>query len=199
MARLQQEIVELCLPPYVRFEQWSLPMFPGVNGYIDHGTNINSVFQSKQHDINMLLELDAIPLNHTVLDLFFQTAAMGHLVGVAQRATHVGPEIYASPAAAALRTDLYQKIGSPSAIGFKYADTFQMITRQARVMGVPVSLYMPKHVETEQWYIDEHTKFGFGTTYECGIFHAFGGYTHEKCIAKYTEVLRALSTQSLVD
>lgn len=195
IVKLHEAVVRKFLPPDVDFEPRILPIASDGNGHVDHGRNIDCVLRDDSlYDVTIVLEADAAPTNRTALLSLLVPATQGKLVGVAQVAMHLNQdEVYASPAAFAIRKDVYEHIGSPSAVATASTDTGTEITRAARRHGVPVELFWSTSVEGRSWghgHFPNGTPFGAGITYENGIFHCFSSYAKDAFAAKCHRWLR---------
>lgn len=200
LLSLHTRIMEKFLPQgCCTFQSTYSMMVPDGGGYINHGENIDQALASLANDeVGIIFEADAIPLNNWVITSLFGFAALGGLAGAAHCACHIDKnEFYASPAAFAIRGDVYNRVGCPSAIVGRRGDTNVELTRACRAYAVPIHLYTPIDScgDYDSGYaVYNGGRLGVGCTYDVGIFHAFGSYPREKLLTKYRKVLTRYET-----
>ena len=80
------------------------------NGIKPEGFNID-------HDVVMFLDIDCVPLEEMSIDFYLKEADRGCLVGNVQRSNHIenNQHLFAAPSCLAIRRDVFQNIGAPSA------------------------------------------------------------------------------------
>lgn len=142
-----------------------------------HGAEIE---KSLDHDAVLILDIDAIPLSERAIDLYFEAAYAGRLIGNAQRSNHLqnNQHVFAAPSASCLSTETFIKLGMPSAYETQRSDVLEEYTWEAEKIGIPVDLVMPlrynespKRYEWEgnqppYWALaDGMPVYGMGTTY----------------------------------
>ena len=140
-----------------------------------HGTNIDNFVRNTDADIFIIFDIDCIPLDHQALPYLINYAAAGTLVGVAQRSNHIenNQHIFVGAPCIAFSRETYLKIGQPSAEPTPRGDTAEELTYKCEELGVPVVMAFPIHSDTHQWDLRDGIKYGFGTTYEYGLYHQF--------------------------
>jgi len=132
------------------------------------------------HDAVLILDIDAIPLSERAIDLFFEKAYAGRLIGNAQRTNHIenNQHVFAAPSASCISKETYEKIGMPSAYESQRGDVLEEYTWNAERLGISVDLILPlryndspKRYEWEgdqppYWALaDGMPVYGMGTTY----------------------------------
>lgn len=125
------------------------------------------------HDVLVFLDIDAVPLSEEALDILVNKANEGYVVGNIQRSNHIQNDqhVFAAPSLVAIRRDVFEKIGAPSALENRRSDVAEEWTFAAEEAGVPVYLYMPlrydrKPTECDSWALkDGMPVYGQGTTF----------------------------------
>lgn len=121
----------------------------------------------------IIFDIDCIPLHAKVISHAQFMAMRGYLHGAAQRANHIpGSPIYCSPAFCAFRHREYLIAGMPSFCERHLYDVGGYFTSEMSNF-LSLSLIKPTHVEHPMWDLSENIKFGYGTTYDESVYHAF--------------------------
>lgn len=135
----------------------------------------NHIRRHSADDSFLFLDIDCIFLEGAVVHELNQMIREELcIVGGIQNANHIpGSDDYASPACVAFTREAYQRSGSPSFAPTDRADCGAELTYQARENGVIVTLLPISGVEKKLWRTKTGGRFGHGTTYSPGIYHAF--------------------------
>jgi hypothetical protein len=187
-VRLQQQVVE-------KFNKSKYPHY-SFQGDIPHGAFIDYFWGlngadvatmkdanlSKQfdHDIVVILDIDAIPLSEDAIDYLVEQAAAGKLIGNAQRTNHLKNDqhVFAAPSATAISRENFIKIGCPSALETDRGDVLEEYTFKAEENQIKVDLLLPLRYDNPPqryawegdqppyWALaDGMPVYGMGTTY----------------------------------
>ena len=160
----------------------NIPFFAFKYPYLEdemlHGDLLNKythmLFYEKGFDCILIIDTDCIPLSSQALEYTFKKAYEGKLVGNIQRANHLtnNKHVYAASSYICFSHDTYENLGRPSHCYSNVGDTCEQFTYNAERAGVPVELFMPKHVEEpyndsgDYWELgDGMPKYGLGTTF----------------------------------
>jgi len=159
----------------------------------EHGEAIDYWLNIMEWDKVAIFDIDCIPLNKFTLS-HAEAQSEGNVFGAAQKANHIeGSSIYASPAFICLSKEVYNKIGRPTFKDGNGFDVGAFASHVAAQSGVSVSLLWPSEVEEPKWSLSGDTMFGYGTTYQGMVYHAFESrFNHEstsRFIAKCKEVI----------
>jgi len=152
-----------------------------------NGLTVDTLKQKKipkqlDHEIILFLDLDAIPVSETAIDLYVERAAQGHIAANAQRSNHIenGKHVFAAPSSLALSADTFVTIGKPSALQTKRGDVAEEYTYKAEESKiVPIDLFMPVRYDSPPFRMswesadlppywplaDGMPNYGIGTTY----------------------------------
>jgi len=156
----------------------SIDYFWALNGIPD--ALEESVEQKVDHDVVIILDIDAIPLHEDALEHYATVASQGKLIGNAQRSNHIenGQHVFAAPSTAAISKESFKKIGAPSAMETNRSDVLEEYTWGAEVNEVPVDIVLPlrydKAPQRYEWEGDQPPYwsladgmpvYGMGTTY----------------------------------
>jgi hypothetical protein len=139
------------------------------------------MMKDKNHDAIMFLDVDAVPVNDSALDYFFEQAYAGKIIGSAQRSNHIenNQHVFCAPHNITLTFDTYEKIGRPSFLPNYRGDVAEELTFRAEENGVPVEILMPIRFDAPPirmdwepkdappyWDLaDGMPKYGIGTTF----------------------------------
>jgi hypothetical protein len=161
----------------------------------DHGDILNRalthIFYHSAHDCVLIIDVDAIPLSSRALDITFDLAYQGHVVGNIQRSNHCENDqhVYVASSYACFTRETYEYCGNPNLSYTNKYDTLEMLTVNAERFNRPVTMFMPYHVTCptdtgEYWPLkDGMPVYGMGTTFsyrnEPLTFHLFGS-AHQK-------------------
>jgi hypothetical protein len=144
------------------------------------GTFKDPIEKKMDHDVIFFLDIDAVPLSETAIDLIIAAAAQGNLVGNIQRSGHIDNKqhVFAAPSCVALHKDVFTKIGMPSAVPNTRGDVCEEWTFKAEENNVPVVLLMPSKFDAPPirmdwekdaepfWRLaDNMPNYGIGTTF----------------------------------
>lgn len=158
----------------------SIDYFWAVNGVPLGAFKDTNLEQQVDHDIVLILDIDAVPLHEDAIDYYVAEALSGKLIGNAQRSNHIenNQHVFAAPSASAISRESFRKIGTPSAAETARSDVLEEYTWAAEANGVSVDLVMPlRYDKAPQRYAWEGNQppywaladgmpvYGMGTTY----------------------------------
>lgn len=151
-----------------------------VNEDFGHGDFLNHICRTvTDTDILIFFDIDCIPLQKDWLARLLQQLETPHTVaGAAQTANHLrdAKNLYVSPFFFGVRTDYLEELGYPDMeMVDNDMDAGQNLTETALRRGGNACYWWPTAIEDPQWTLHhpEHTRFGYGTTYDDRIYHAF--------------------------
>ncbi len=134
---------------------------------------VNRLFNTTDCDCLLLLDIDCIPLSKESLDLTFELAYKGNLVGNIQRSNHISnnQHVFVAPSFLTISKLTYKELGRPTFSDTEQGDVAEQLTYNAEKIQLPCVYYMPKHTELfpdgESWALaDGMPKYGIGTTFE---------------------------------
>lgn len=186
-VQLQRDVVE-------KFNKSNVPFY-SIKTDMSHGASIDyfwsmngakvdtfvELIETKvDHDVVLVLDIDAIPLNEDSIDYLIEQAYNGKIVGNAQRSNHIdnGQHMFVAPSVVALSRETFIKIGSPSSLETSRSDVLEEYTWKAEENGVEVELLMPTRFdappirmawekETDPYWklADGYPNYGIGTTF----------------------------------
>jgi len=158
-----------------------------------HGEAIDEWLQKNEWEVVAIFDIDCIPLDKFTLHHAF-AQSMDHIFGAAQKANHIkGSSVYISPAFIVLSKDNYVKCGMPTFKDGNGFDVGAFVSHVANESGIKLSMLWPTEVEEPKWELTASTMFGYGTTYQGLVYHAFESrFNHDstsRFIAKCKEVI----------
>lgn len=154
--------------------------FWGLNGVEVATMKGSDIKKQFDHDIVVILDIDAIPLSEDAIDYMVEQAASGNLIGNAQRSNHIenNQHVFAAPSATAISKETFIKIGCPSALESPRGDVLEEYTFKAEENQIKVDLLMPLRYDSSpqryEWEGDQPPYwkladgmpvYGMGTTY----------------------------------
>jgi hypothetical protein len=163
-----------------------------VTDWVSHGKSVNN-YLSNIHDENeviVLFDIDSIPLNNTIIHKAVDWCKNNiGIYSMAQRAPKIkNAIIHAAPAFMVFSIKTYNLLGRPDFETNYRSDCGAEMTHSAREKGIEVKMLYPSHVETPHTILEGDIYFGYGTTYDNEIYHAFesrfkqrDGYFINKC------------------
>lgn len=125
----------------------------------------------RKFDAVILLDVDCVPYSSDSLDILFEQAnqpkKIGSVVGVEQISPeHKTNHYYASPVASCITREVFDLIGTPSAIQNLDGDVMESFTYAAERCGIPVKLLRVINVlGPKLWKFPDGRDFGIGTVY----------------------------------
>ena len=144
-------------------------------------TQLIPMIESRGHDAIMFLDVDAVPLNDTAIDYFFDKAYNGWVIGDAQRSNHIQNDqhVFAAPHNLTFTFETYRKCQSPSFSPNHRGDVGEELTFKARENNIPLEIMMPLRYDAPPirmdwepkdappyWDLaDGMPKYGIGTTF----------------------------------
>jgi hypothetical protein len=168
-----------------------------VDDWIGHGKVIDRYLRECNQDWEylLLLDIDCIPLNKEIVPKAIDWAKNNNgIFSVAQKASHIKGSIeYASPAFLTISQKTYNFLGRPTFSTTERSDCAAELSYHAKDKGVELNLLYPSSVEVELWDLDNGRKFGFGTTYDNQVYHAFESRLHkttDSFVKKCNEVIK---------
>lgn len=139
------------------------------------------MLEERQHDAIMFLDVDALPLNNSAVDYFFEQAYAGKVIGSAQRSNHIqnNQHVFAAPHNVTFTVATYRKLSNPSFMPNYRGDVGEELTFKAEENNVPVEIMMPLRYDAPPirmnwepkdsppyWDLaDGMPKYGIGTTF----------------------------------
>ena len=123
----------------------------------------------------VILDIDCVPTTAAALGGLISKAESGALVGSAQRSNHIqnNNHIYVAPSCMAFSAATY---GALQPVSFKTtprADVGEELSYAAEEKGLPIELSWPISSEDYIWDLVDSKKYGHGTAYDNGFWHAF--------------------------
>lgn len=159
---------------------------------LPHGEAIDNWLNSRYWDKVAIFDIDCIPLDRNILP-YAETAVDRGLFGVAQAANHLTGRLYVGAPFICFSRETWEYVGRASFKETPREDVAGWFTRACDAAGVHIEYLFPFHVEKPIWELDGHGMFGYGTTYEKGIYHAFESrFQHEstsRFIQKCKEII----------
>jgi hypothetical protein len=150
----------------------------------------STIFTETNCDCLLILDIDSIPLSREAVDLTFDMAYNGNLIGNIQRSNHIenGKHVYVAPSFFCISKSTYKELGRPGFEPNDEGDVAEQFTYNAEKLGIPYIFYMPRHSDSgygpndDFWPLaDDMPKYGIGTTFEFqGIdmsYHLFESHT----------------------
>lgn len=139
---------------------------------LQHGQAIDDWLFHSDYATVAIFDIDCIALGQITEALAY--ANLNNIYGAAQQANHIkGSGIYASPAFIVFSKETYDALGCPSFMHTDHGDVGSEITYIAEKNNIPVKLIWPTHVQVPKWDLGKESCFGYGTTYEDKVYHAF--------------------------
>jgi len=163
-----------------------------VTDWVSHGKAVNDYLSNIQdeNEIIVLFDVDSIPLNNTIIDKAVDWCKNNvGIYSMAQRAPKIKNAIvHAAPAFMVFSIKTYNLLGKPNFETNYRSDCGAEMTHSAKEKGIEVKMLYPSHVETPHTILEGDIYFGYGTTYNNDIYHAFesrfkqrDGYFINKC------------------
>lgn len=144
-----------------------------------HGDFLNYICRNTT-DTRLLIvfDVDCIPLKKDWLkELLNDLSEPRTIAGAAQTANHLrgGKNLYVSPFFFGISTEYLKELNYPDMNMTDDMDAGQNLTEQVINNGGSVKYWWPTEIEEQQWdlYHPKHNRFGYGTTYNDRIYHAF--------------------------
>lgn len=151
-----------------------------VDNWTTHGDAVDNYLKDidDPEEIIVLFDIDAIPLNKKIIPLAVDWAKNNiGLFGNAQVAPKLNPPhnkfIYAAPSFLVFSIKTYNKLGRPSFNETNRADCGGELSHISKEKNFKIKLLLPTSAEIECFDLDQKHKFGYGTTYNNDIYHAF--------------------------
>ena len=170
------------------------------------------MLEERSHDAIMFLDIDAVPLNDSVIDHFFEQAYAGKVIGSAQRSNHIENKqhVFAAPHNVTFTIETYRKCKNPSFNPNYRGDVAEELTFAAEENNIPVEILMPLRYDAPPirmdwepkdappyWDLaDGMPKYGIGTTFGTEgnemfwhMYQSFHPGQNERFIKKCEELL----------
>ena len=214
MRNINPEAVRLQMAVVSKFNKSSVKHYPILT---DHNPGYSmdlgvEAMRKAGHDAIMYLDVDALPLNDSAIDYFFEQAYAGKVIGSAQRSGHIdnGEHIFCAPHNVTFSLETYDKVGKPSFLPNYRGDAAEELTWKAEENNIPVEILMPLRYDAPPIRMDwepkdappywdlgkDKPRYGIGTTFgnENGemfwhMFQSFYPGQHERFIKKCEEIL----------
>lgn len=155
------------LPPNVAVRQ--------IRTRLKHGAAIDAFLAETKYRVVVILDIDCIPIADGAIERLIEGAEAGRLIGTVACANHIrnGAHMFVGPFGMALSTELYRRLGEPSCLATPRGDVAEELTHAAETIGAPIELLMPIASDDQPWVLPNGVRFGHGTTYDGGLWHAF--------------------------
>lgn len=142
---------------------------------LKHGAAIDAFLAETRYAVVVVLDIDCIPIADGALERLIASAEAGALVGTVSCANHLdnGHHLFVGPFGMALSTDLWTRLGKPSCVATPRGDVAEELTYAAEAIGAPIDVLMPIASADQIWELPNGLRYGHGTTYEGGLWHAF--------------------------
>ncbi len=140
-----------------------------------HEDALNQFMDTTPYRAVLVLDIDCVPIREGSVASVFDRMEQGRLVGAAQRAAHIenGGHVYAGPFCLGISQSAYQALGRPRFDSTSRGDVGEELTFAAEQSGVPVDLMWPIASDDDIWPLTRDHRYGHGTTYDGGFWHAF--------------------------
>lgn len=141
-----------------------------------HPQALNAFVRGTAYRTVVLLDIDCVPLRRGAIELLMDLAEAGNLAGASARTSHIqnNQHVFAGPYCMAFTMETYRKLGSPDFTETARGDVGEELTYAAEAKGVPVKLLWAVSTDEEYlWDLKDGLRFGRGTTFEGGFWHAF--------------------------
>lgn len=174
-SNISQEIVSLQSCVFKKFE-FEITQIKNDNW--EHFQFLNSILNDPlTPEFILFFDIDCIPLTKESISLVLQQIQdQNTIAGGAQTANHLldGKNLYIGPFFMAISKTVYKKLGSPCMSSTSIWDIGALLTIIAKFRGdVSIKYWMPSSVDFPKWDLYPERNFGYGTTYENHIYHAF--------------------------
>lgn len=132
---------------------------------------INDFFANSNHDVILILDIDCIPLNKEIIDISFDLARKGNIIGNFQKYELRKNSLpYAAPSFLCISKEVFYDCGRPSLGNVQNYDTGEFLTMVASKLNIPIILFpIKKHDYTFDVFVNDlnmSTKVNAGITYE---------------------------------
>jgi hypothetical protein len=148
-----------------------------VDNWVSHGKSIDQVLNKieDENEIITLLDIDVIPLNSDIIPNAIKWCKDNiGIYAAAQRAVNInGSKKHAAPAFMVFSIKTFNLLGRTSFETTYRSDCGGELTHIANEKNIQIKYLYPSHVERPDFVLEDDIKFGMGTTYEGGIYHAF--------------------------
>ena len=158
------------------FDYLNIPLSQQELDRKDHGQWMTEILEhSDDEDVVLFCDIDAFPLNRLAYERSVAHAQSGGVFGLAQFSNHISTSmIYAGPMFMAVRKNVWKELGSPNLSASRTADAAEILSINARKLGVPLLLSQPVCCIKTKWALANQGVFGIGTFYgELEFFHLF--------------------------
>lgn len=142
---------------------------------LGHAQSLERFLAETKFPIVVVLDINCIPIADGALERLIEGAEAGKLIGATACANHLdnGRHLFVGPFAMALSTALHAKLGKPSCRATARGDVAEEFTYAAEALGEPIEFLWPVASDDHIWELPNGVRFGHGTTYEGGVWHAF--------------------------
>lgn len=161
------------------FRKFGVPVHHIIDEQFSHGDFLNHICRTvTDTDYLIFFDIDCVPTRGEWLPALLEDLREPHTIaGAAQTANHLrdAKNLYVSPFFFGISTAYLKELNYPDMNMTDDMDAGQNLTEEITRRGGNVKYWWPTHIEDEQWYLHhpEHNKFGYGTTYNDRIYHAF--------------------------
>jgi predicted glycosyltransferase involved in capsule biosynthesis len=185
--------------------------FPYPHQELNHGDMLNKCLHDSFYDMGadcvMFIDVDCVPVNRECIEITFDLAYSGKLVGNIQRSNHIknNEHTYAGSPFVCFSKALYESVGCPTMRHTHHGDVCEQITYNCETQGVEIIKYMPTQSQCaydengSYWDLAQGMpKYGIGTTYSheememnyhlfCSREHRFNKLFFDRCHGLITE------------
>jgi hypothetical protein len=163
----QRAVIKKYLPPNLAVEQ--------VLTMKRHEDAMTHYMRTTPFRAVLFLDIDCVPVADGAIDRMFRGAEAGELAGSVQRSNHIqnNQHLYVAPSCMALSGETYRRLGQPDFESTPRGDVGEELTYEAEARGVSVRLLWPVSSEDFVWDLIDGKRYGHGTTFEGGFWHAF--------------------------
>lgn len=154
---------------------------------------LHNMWDKYQFEDLAIFDIDCIPLHKDVLARAEAIVSEGYLYGAAQRANHIkGSDVYCSPAFFCFTKEQYERANRPTFQETTWHDVGGFATNEFVRTKSAARLLWPTHVEVPMWDLTERTKFGYGTTYQDTVYHAFESRFNHDSTNRFIEKCKSI-------
>jgi hypothetical protein len=148
-----------------------------ITDWVSHGKCVDDYLNKieDENEIIVLFDIDSIPLNNTIIHTAVDWCKNNiGIYSMAQRAPKIkNAIIHAAPAFMVFSIKTYTMLGRPSFETNYRSDCGAEMTHSSKEKGIEVKMLYPSHVESPHTLLENDIYFGYGTTYDDQIYHAF--------------------------
>ena len=142
---------------------------------LKHAAAIDAFLAETRFRNVIVLDIDCVPVADGAIERLIDGAVAGKLIGTVACANHLanGRHVFIGPYGMALSRDLWERLGRPPCAATERGDVAEEFTYAAEAKGLPVEPLWPVASDDTIWELPNGIRYGHGTTYEGGLWHAF--------------------------